>query len=226
MADEAGPAVTGREVLARENLRASHEDRDQIVEQLRDAAGDGRLDGEELEQRVEAALTARTYGELAALVADLPVGSAVRVGRPAPRTKDVVRIECRNSNTRREGPWAVPPRVEIVVKHGNVILDFTRAEITRPTVQVDVDLRHGNLILITRPGIFIDADDLIMRSGHARIRLARGPEVPAVLRIDLAGLVHHGNMVARPPYRSFWDWLLRRPHPHQAAPPPAGPDPD
>ena len=218
MADEAVPAVPrGGEVLARENLRASHEDRDQIVEQLRDAAGDGRLDSEELEQRVEAALTARTYGDLAVLVADLPAAAAVRVGRPAPRTKDVVRIECRNSNTRREGPWAVPARIEILVKHGNVILDLTQAEITRPTVQVDVELRHGNLILITRPGIFIDADDLVMRSGNARIRSPRGPEVPAVLRVDLAGTVHHGNMVARPPYRSFWDWLLRRPLPHQAA---------
>ena len=218
MADEAVPAVPrGGEVLARENLRASHEDRDQIVEQLRDAAGDGRLDSEELEQRVEAALTARTYGQLAALVTDLPASSAVRVG-PAPRVKDVVRIESRNSNTRRDGPWVVPQRIEIQVKQGNVILDLTRAEITRPTVQVDVELRHGNLILITRPGIFIDADDLVMRSGNARIRSPRGPEVPAVLRVDLAGTVHHGNMVARPPYRSFWDWLRRRPH--QAALPP------
>src|ERR1700735_3664482 len=106
MADEARPAVPGREVLARENLRASHEDRDQIVEELRDAAGDGRLDGEELEQRVEAALTARTYGELAALVADLPAGSGVAARRP----KELVRIDTGGGTTRRDGRWAVPQR--------------------------------------------------------------------------------------------------------------------
>jgi Domain of unknown function (DUF1707) len=53
-------------------LRASHVDRDNVVEQLRVAAGDGRLTAEELDQRLEAALTARTYSELAVLTTDLP----------------------------------------------------------------------------------------------------------------------------------------------------------
>ena len=63
-------------------LRASHADRDLVVEQLRVAAGDGRLSPEELDERLELALTARTYAELATLVADLPAaGTAVS---PAP----------------------------------------------------------------------------------------------------------------------------------------------
>jgi hypothetical protein len=53
-------------------LRASHEDRDRVVDTLRTAGGDGRLTAEELDARVERALSARTQGELAALVADLP----------------------------------------------------------------------------------------------------------------------------------------------------------
>jgi hypothetical protein len=54
-------------------------DRDQVVELLRVAAGDGRLSPEELDDRLERALTARTYAELAALTADLPAtpGAAV-----------------------------------------------------------------------------------------------------------------------------------------------------
>jgi hypothetical protein len=55
-----------------ESLRASDADRDAVAERLRQAAGEGRLEPEELEERVEAALRARTYGELARLVADLP----------------------------------------------------------------------------------------------------------------------------------------------------------
>ena len=54
------------------NLRASDADRDQIVERLRHAATEGRIAAEELEQRVSAALKARTYGDLEATVADLP----------------------------------------------------------------------------------------------------------------------------------------------------------
>jgi hypothetical protein len=53
-------------------LRASDADREHIAERLRKAASEGRLLAEELEQRLGAALRARTYGELDELVADLP----------------------------------------------------------------------------------------------------------------------------------------------------------
>ncbi|MGH2877107.1 MAG: DUF1707 SHOCT-like domain-containing protein [Solirubrobacteraceae bacterium] len=56
----------------RAHLRASDADRDQIVERLRKAATEGRIAAEELEQRVSAALKARTYADLEATVADLP----------------------------------------------------------------------------------------------------------------------------------------------------------
>jgi hypothetical protein len=56
----------------RSQLRASDADRERIAEQLRDAAAEGRLRAEELEHRLEAALTARTYGELNAVISDLP----------------------------------------------------------------------------------------------------------------------------------------------------------
>jgi hypothetical protein len=54
------------------NLRASDADREQIAERLRKAAAEGRLLAEELEQRIGATFAARTYGELDALVEDLP----------------------------------------------------------------------------------------------------------------------------------------------------------
>jgi len=54
------------------SLRASDAEREQIVSRLHKAATEGRIAAEELEQRVSAALKARTYGELDATVADLP----------------------------------------------------------------------------------------------------------------------------------------------------------
>ena len=56
----------------RSTLRASDADREDVAERLRHAAAEGRLSAEELEQRLEAAFTARTYGELNAVVSDLP----------------------------------------------------------------------------------------------------------------------------------------------------------
>jgi len=62
-------------------MRASHADREQVVELLKVAFVQGRLDGDELDARVGQALTARTYADLAAFTADIPAARAPR--RPA-----------------------------------------------------------------------------------------------------------------------------------------------
>jgi len=54
------------------DLRTSQAERDHVVDALRSHAGEGRLDVEELEQRVERALAAWTRAELEPLLADLP----------------------------------------------------------------------------------------------------------------------------------------------------------
>jgi hypothetical protein len=54
------------------SLRASDADRDAVVERLRRAAVEGRLQPEELEERLHAALRARTYGDLKRVLRDLP----------------------------------------------------------------------------------------------------------------------------------------------------------
>ena len=54
------------------HLRISDDDRHAVAEILRDAAGQGRLGIDELEERLEAAYTAKTYGDLAPLTDDLP----------------------------------------------------------------------------------------------------------------------------------------------------------
>ena len=81
----AGP---GDEIAAaagdRGRLRASHADREQVVEVLKAAFVQGRLAQDELDARVGQAFAARTYGELAAVTADLPPGliTAQLPGRP------------------------------------------------------------------------------------------------------------------------------------------------
>jgi hypothetical protein len=59
------------------SLRASDGDRDRLVEQLQRHAADGRLSLDEYAERVDRALVARTHGELAAVVHDLPAESTV-----------------------------------------------------------------------------------------------------------------------------------------------------
>jgi hypothetical protein len=66
-------------------LRASDAEREAVVEQLRRHAAEGRLDPEELEQRVSAAYAARTHGELVPLTADLPSMPRSRPAREVER---------------------------------------------------------------------------------------------------------------------------------------------
>jgi hypothetical protein len=69
-------------------LRASDADRERAADRLRRAAAEGRLLTDELEERLEAAFSARTYGQLDAVLTDLP-------GRrltPPGRRRDVARV--------------------------------------------------------------------------------------------------------------------------------------
>jgi hypothetical protein len=200
-------------------LRASHEDRDQVVERLRVAAGDGRLSPEELDQRLELALTARTYAELAALVADLPAPAAVpptTALSPAntPAAKELIRLHVSSGHAGRDGRWVVPDRMDLKTSSGQIKLDFTQAVITKPTLHIDAEVKSGHITLITKPGIAVDADDVTVRNGHIKVHAPWGDDVPVLLRIDIAGQCGSGHIVARPPRRSCWQWLRRAPRPY------------
>jgi len=203
--------------IARSELRASHDDRDRVVEMLRVSAGDGRLTAEELDERLEQAMTARTYGQLARLVADLPAAGSVVSPATAPQAKEVARIDTRSGHVKRVERWVVPQRMEVKVTSGHVLLDFTQAVITQPTLKLDVDVRSGHVKLLTRPGIVVDADDVAVRSGHVRVKAPWGSEVPVQLHIEVTGRVGSGHLVARPRFRNFWQWLTRQPKPYMIA---------
>ena len=210
--------------IAGEELRASHADRDQVVELLRVAAGDGRLSAEELDDRLERALTARTYAELAALTADLPATPGAAVVPPGAGAvnvtpKDLVRIHVHGSSARRDGRWVVPKELDLKLKGGAVTLDFTEAVITQPLLRITAEVRGGGLRLITRPGMVVDADDISLHGGSVTLPEPPGPGVPAQLRVELAGSVHGAGITVGPPppprrpRRTFWQWLRRAPRP-------------
>ncbi|MFE7977657.1 DUF1707 domain-containing protein [Streptomyces shenzhenensis] len=92
----------------------SHHDRDQTVEILRVAAGDGRLTSVESDERVEAALATRAVADPAALTVDSPL----------------------------EGMQPkVPRRMEIRLMFSDLVLGFTEARLPRRTPWQW--LRHG-----------------------------------------------------------------------------------
>jgi hypothetical protein len=68
------------------SIRASDRDRDCVVRLLREQTALGRLTPAEFEERMSAALVARTWGDLHGLTTDLPVSLPLpgRYDRPTP----------------------------------------------------------------------------------------------------------------------------------------------
>jgi hypothetical protein len=174
-------------------VRASDGDRDQVVDVLRVALGDGRLTTDEFGERMGAALSARTLGELAVLTADL-VTSTVRAGA---RAEEVIRIDQKGGSVQRTGQWLVPRRLELRSSWSDVTLDFTEAVIVEDTLVVEVDMRGGALVMMTRPGVVVDAGSLRVRYTDVDVRSGGEPGVPVVLRVRLTGRMKYGSVEVR-----------------------------
>ncbi len=55
-----------------DHIRVSDADRERVTARLREHYAEGRLTSDELEERISAALSAKTFGDLRAIMADLP----------------------------------------------------------------------------------------------------------------------------------------------------------
>ena len=103
------------------NLTAEAE-RDRVVSALADHFALGRLTLDELNQRVDAALRAKTSAELEALLLDLPAES---VASPPPQTGPGLRPVARMPRSAPWIPWAVTAVICMVIWLGTSISEGT-----------------------------------------------------------------------------------------------------
>lgn len=173
------------------DVRASHADRDRVVDALRIAGGDGRLSAEELDTRLESALSARTLGELAQLTADLPIA-------PAAAGKDVLVVEQQGGKYVREGRWSVPARIELRTQLCRVTFDFTHAVITSNVLRIETDVVHGKLVIVSAPGIVIDTNGLKLTYSKVKLH-STNAAADTRLRIELVGKLVHAKVIEQRP---------------------------
>ena len=166
-----------------------------MLDVLRAAVGDGRLTADEFDERMEAALSSRTLGELAVLTADLVAGPG-RSDAAAERAEDVIRINQRGGSVQRGGRWMVPRRMDLRVSWCDVILDFTEAVIVADTLRIDLNGRGGALILVG-PGIVVDIGSLALRYTDVNVRSGAEPGAPLRLRVQLTGRMRYGHIETR-----------------------------
>jgi hypothetical protein len=122
--------------------RVSDQEREDVAEILREAAGEGRLTYTELEDRLEAVYAAKTYGELVELTADLPQGLRGPEGSQLPVPQGGAQfapvINAFMSEAKRTGGWLAPQRQEVNAVLGDVTLDYTEAQLPYDEVFVEV----------------------------------------------------------------------------------------
>jgi hypothetical protein len=125
--------------------RAGDADRESVAERLRIAAGEGRIDLAELEERLDRAYNAKTYAELDVLVVDLPQERAS--GLPAGSDGDTLVLKTRLGNIKQGGRWTVPRRIVAECKMLNIAIDFTEAVCAHREVIVEASCGTGGIQL-------------------------------------------------------------------------------
>ncbi|MGY1455315.1 DUF1707 SHOCT-like domain-containing protein [Streptomyces sp. SS8] len=183
-------------------LRAGHTDREAVAERLREAAGDGRIDLEELDERLEKAFAAKTYGDLEALVADLPGQEAEGL---APSDREPLSLRTVAGDIRQDGHWVVPERVTAKTTLGRIVLDFTRAECRHREVLLELDAGMGEIKVVVPRGWTVRTEGVTSGMGSVRNR-ATEPPVPGMPVLRISGGTKVGTIAVRHPYR----WPGRR----------------
>lgn len=129
-------------------MRASDADRERVANVLREAAGDGRLTMDELDERLDAVYAAKTYAELEPITHDLPGAGAFHVPAPAPSaTADPTRFGAEPSSGgavailggfSRKGEWVVPKHFTAFLFMGGGEIDLREARFEDREVNINI----------------------------------------------------------------------------------------
>jgi hypothetical protein len=187
------------ELPAKRNaVRVSDADRDQVAGVLREALALGRINADELEERLSRAYAAQTFGDLEPLTSDLPdeaaavpVPGGFQVGR-APRFKFSLAIMGGSS---RGGNWVVPKRYLAFAIMGGVKIDLRDAAFAERAADIHAIAIMGGVTIIVPEGLPVEVSGLGLMGGVDSS--VNGPGVPGAPLVRVSGLALMGGIGAK-----------------------------
>lgn len=207
-------------------LRAGNTDRKKVVDALLQAHEHGRLGEDELPARIEAAQSARTFGDLDEIVADLPIAPPSQdavaatfplvaytsppmyatepAGPVGSSPENPLVLDGGWSSDKRVGPWEIPQFVRVRGSLGSVTLDCTEARTPHSVIQLWVDGDMGSITVIVPEGWAADADGLRKSMGSVHIKVPREPTMGRPIFV-VNGSMGLGSFTVRHP-----NWFERR----------------
>lgn len=181
----------------RREMRISDAERDSVASILRDAAGEGRLDLEELDERLNAVYAAKTYGDLEPITRDLPSASS----SPAPAVAHGNRFGGAPTSTiaigimsgfERKGAWVVPERFNAVAYWGGGQLDLREASFAASTVTIYAWAVMGGIEILVPEDAEVHVSGVGIMGGFDH--RASGVGAPGAPRIIVKGLAFWGGV--------------------------------
>lgn len=191
------------------SMRASDADRERVSEILREAAAEGRITLDELEDRLDRNYRARTYADLEPITEDLPVpGDQVAPAAPAGQlqeTGDALELKAKAGTITRRGNWRVPGRIVVANPYGDTRLNFRDATFVGAVVDIDLTASWGEAKLVLPDGASaeIDVDTSWFGSVDSRVPEVRTGPGP---HFRITGSVKGGSLKVRYKMR-LDDWL-------------------
>lgn len=175
-------------------LRVSDQDRHRVAEVLREAAAEGRLEIDELDERLEAAYAAKVYADLVPLTADLPGALPapmppphLPVPRPAPGLPATISYDhsvAVMSGVDRKGVWQVGETHNAFALMGGVVIDLRQARFTSRETVINANTVMGGI------DIYVNAHTHVVVEGFGvmgafdqardRVPAELGPDSPVV----------------------------------------------
>ncbi|MFE1557820.1 DUF1707 domain-containing protein [Streptomyces sp. NPDC058734] len=191
-------------------LRASDADRERVVDRLRDAVAEGRLDMEEFEERLEAAYKSRTYAELEPLTRDLPAAAGSSpspvASSPAPSSAWPDRIGGTGTSAtavavmsgfQRKGRWTVPARFNAVAIWGGGELDLREADFAEREVVITCVAVMGGIEITVPPGVEVDVRGIGIMGAFDQGKSQDNRPEPGAPRVVVNGLAFWGGVAVK-----------------------------
>ena len=198
-----------------QHLRASDADRERVAETLREAAGDGRLTMDELDERLDAVYAAKTYAELVPITHDLPDNSGAASPVPAPSRADSAAVRQYGgeptSHTAvailggfsRKGDWVVPKTFNAFMLLGGGEIDLRDARFAEREVSIHVVAILGGCEVIVPEDATVNVNGVGIMGAFEHSAQGAGISAGGPV-INISGVAFMGgvDVTRRPPKKS------------------------
>lgn len=183
-----------------DSLRVSDAERDATLRTLGDHAAVGRLTPDELEERSSRVLAAKTRGELATLISDLPQETGQ--GRPAPTLakKPVRWMVAIMAGSHRRGRFRAVGRINAVAIMGGDEIDLREAEIEGGELTLNLVAVMGGANIYVPDSVELEVAGFSLMGGNTEIGWERPPRPGApVIRLRTWNFMGGATIFRVPP---------------------------